>query len=115
MFLSNKELHTLNEIEHNLRADDPRLDRSLRTMMSPEDTTSMYLTLSILGVFVLGIALRVGRLALHRPDRHDRRDPGRFVGRPGGTTTPRATTSSRWSRPDRCPRCTAESSGTSGR
>lgn len=114
MSLSNKELHTLNEIEQNLRADDPRLDRSLRTMMSPEDTTSMYLTLSILGVFVLGIALLVAGWVL----------TGLTV-MIGGTLWSLRWASRRYYHPachhlvpveaDRCPRCTAESSGTSGR
>ncbi|WP_433407349.1 DUF3040 domain-containing protein [Saccharomonospora azurea] len=59
MSLNEEELNSLKQLESELRADDPRLDRSLRRMMSPEDSTSMYLTLTILGGFSFGLAFLV--------------------------------------------------------
>lgn len=109
MPLSDRELHTLSELENNLREDDPGLDRSLRTMMSPEDTTSIYLTLSILGVFALGVALLVAGWTL----------TGLAV-TVGGTLWLLRWASRRYYHPachhlvpddtDQCPRCVAASS-----
>ncbi len=59
MALNEEELNTLKQLERELRTDDPRLDRSLRRMMSPEDAASMYLVLGVLGGFALGLALLV--------------------------------------------------------
>lgn len=59
MALNEEELNSLQQLERELRTDDPRLDRSLRRMMSPEDAASMYLTLVVLGGFALGLALLV--------------------------------------------------------
>ncbi|EIE99020.1 DUF3040 domain-containing protein [Saccharomonospora glauca] len=59
MPLTEEELANLRLLEKELRTDDPLLDRSLRRMMSPEDSTSMWLTLSVLGGFAFGLALLV--------------------------------------------------------
>ncbi|WP_197319871.1 DUF3040 domain-containing protein [Saccharomonospora sp. NB11] len=57
--LTEEELASLRRLETELRTDDPLLDRSLRRMMSPEDSTSMWLTLAVLGGLACGLALLV--------------------------------------------------------
>ncbi|PXY23088.1 hypothetical protein DI005_22960 [Prauserella sp. PE36] len=59
MPLSEQEQHALAELEHGLRADDPRLDKWLRRMTPPEDSTSTFLTLAILAAAVVGVGLLV--------------------------------------------------------
>ncbi|MEU6645602.1 DUF3040 domain-containing protein [Saccharomonospora sp. NPDC046836] len=59
MPLSEKEQHALDALERTLRTENPRLDRWLRRMRSPEDTTSVVLTLGILAAIVLGVALLI--------------------------------------------------------
>lgn len=59
MPLNEEELNSLNRLERELRTDDPHLDRSLRRMVPSEDTTSMYLTLALLGGVAIGLALLV--------------------------------------------------------
>ncbi|MFF5987057.1 DUF3040 domain-containing protein [Prauserella flavalba] len=47
------------ELEHSLRAEDARLDKSLRRVTPPEDSTSTFLTLGILAAAVVGVGLLV--------------------------------------------------------
>lgn len=59
MSLSEQERRALAELEHGLRADEPRLDTSLRRMSPPEDGPATLLTLGILGAVVVGVGLLV--------------------------------------------------------
>ncbi|MFC4003216.1 DUF3040 domain-containing protein [Prauserella oleivorans] len=59
MPLNEQEQRALAELEHGLRADEPRLDTSLRRMSPPEDAPATLLTLGILGAVVVGVGLLV--------------------------------------------------------
>lgn len=105
MPLNERERHALNELERELRADDPRLAHVLAQVSRTEHATSISLTLLILAAVGAGLALLVFGWVL----------PGLLV-IGAGTAGPVLWASRRYYHPDchhvvsatrqHCPRCT---------